>query len=340
MKRCTLCGRKISNTRYTYGLGCLKKMCNSVNVHNVKNLKGESLLNRKILKLCNKKTLPLTQRQLLTDRYLTLNLLNEVPLDCYNNYRSLLQSDIDTINRTTTLMNLHSCDVITLKQASEINKKYKENKDTFQKIMNGEYDVLQNFSFDIVRFAFSRYYNNKPYLSDMTQKLQHYILKCGVLGLNIKNYYISSEFLDHSLQENPNDITIMEGKIIQDIIDDNYFKNKLNEIIKKYGNNENFNTDNESLAFENGDLFFSLHNSCISVLGNKQDNGKWHLDITLSDTYDFTDLQEIEKYINNDDFWKGLFGSVGNNLAMISTSCNVVNEYEITIKFKIENWEV
>lgn len=40
----------------------------------------------------------------------------------------------------------------------------------------GEYDVLQNFSFDIVRFAFSRYYNNKPYLSDMTQKLQHYII--------------------------------------------------------------------------------------------------------------------------------------------------------------------
>lgn len=87
-------------------------------------------------------------------------------------------------------------------------------------------------------------------------------------------------------------------------------------------------------------MFFSLHNSCISVLGNKQDNGKWHLDITLSDTYDFTDLQEIEKYINNDDFWKELFGSVGNNLAMISTSCNVVNEYKITIKFKIENWEV
>ena len=55
MKRCALCGRKISNTRHTYVLGCLKKMCNSVNVHNVKNLKGESLLNRKILKLCNKK---------------------------------------------------------------------------------------------------------------------------------------------------------------------------------------------------------------------------------------------------------------------------------------------
>ena len=79
MKRCALCGRKISNTKYTYGLGC-----------------------------------------------------------CYNNYRNLLQSDINTINRTTTLMNLHSCDIITLKQASEINKKYKENKDIFQKIINGD----------------------------------------------------------------------------------------------------------------------------------------------------------------------------------------------------------
>ncbi len=340
MKRCTLCGRKISNTRYNYGLGCLKKLCCCVKISNVKNLKGENILDKKILKLCNKKTLPITQRKLLTDRYLTLNLLNEIPLDCYNHYKNLLRTDIDTINSTTTIMNLHSYDVITLKQASEINKKYKENEDTFQKIINGEYNALQNFSFDIIKFAFSKYYNDKPYLSDMIQKLQYYILKCGVLGLKVINYDISAKFLEHSLQENPTDITITDDKIIQDILEDNYFKNKLNEIIKKYGNSKNFNTDNESLAFENGDLFFSLHNSNISVFGIKQDNGKWNLDITLSDTYDFTNLQEIEKYINNDNFLKGLFGSIGNNLAMISTSCNVVNEYEIIIKFKIDNWEV
>lgn len=52
------------------------------------------------------------------------------------------------------------------------------------------------------------------------------------------------------------------------------------------------------------EIYFSHYISCISVLGNKQNNGKWNLDITLSDNYDFTDLQEIEKYINNDDFWK------------------------------------
>lgn len=168
---------KLATTKYNFGLGCLKKMCNSVGVYNVKNLKGESLLDRKISKLCNKKALFKNQRQQLTDRYLTLNLLNEVPLNCYDKYRNLLQKDIDTIDRTNIIMNSHSCDVITLKQASEINKKYKEHEDIFQKIMDGEYDQLQNFSFDVVRFAFSRYYNNKPYLSDMTQILQDFILR-------------------------------------------------------------------------------------------------------------------------------------------------------------------
>lgn len=63
LKRCSLCGRKISDTKYNFGLGCLKKMCNSVGVYNVKNLKGESLLDRKISKLCNKKALFKNQRQ-------------------------------------------------------------------------------------------------------------------------------------------------------------------------------------------------------------------------------------------------------------------------------------
>lgn len=271
MKRCALCGRKISNTRYTYGLGCLKRMCNTVSIYDIKNLKVENLLDRKILKLCNKKTLPLAQRQLLTDRYLTLNLLNEVPLDCYNNYKNLLQSDIDTINCTTTIMNLRSFDIITLKQASKINKKYKENEDTFQKIMNGKYDVLQNFSFDIVRFAFSNYYNDKPYLSDMMQALQYCILKSGVLCLNVKGYSCAAKCLNNSLHKYPEDMTITNQKIIDKIQNDNTFKECLNNIIKKYRNKEEFSTgeNNKSLAFEDGDLFLALHNAYINVVGNK-----------------------------------------------------------------------
>lgn len=341
MKKCGLCGRKTSNVKYNYGLGCLKKLCNFIRINNVKNLKGENLLNSKILKLCNKGSLPAAQGKLLTDRYLTLNLLNEVPLDCYNNYKELLQADIKNVNQYTTPMDLHSYNIITLKQASEINKKYKENEDIFKKIMSGEYDVLQNISFEVIRFAFSRYYNNKPYLSDIIQKLQYYILKCAILSLNVIGYNISAEFLEHSLQENPNDIIITEGPIIKSIQSDHCFKEKINEIIKKYGNNDDFNTEgnNESFAFENGDLFFSLHNCRINVKGSKQNSGKWNLDITLFDMYDYTDLQEIQKYFNDDNVLKGIFGAFGNNLAMIGTSCRVVNEYKVIIQFKIENLE-
>ena len=37
---------------------------------------------------------------------------------------------------------------------------------------------------------------------------------------------------------------------------------------------------------------------------------------------------------------KILLAAVGNNLAMIGSGCKVVNTYNITIKFTIENWEV
>ena len=102
MQRCILCGRKISNRDYNFGLGCLKKMCTSVELYNVKNMQGEDLLDKRVLKLCNKRALSKKQKQLLTDRYLTLNLLNEVPIVSYDRYKKILQRDIDSINRTTT----------------------------------------------------------------------------------------------------------------------------------------------------------------------------------------------------------------------------------------------
>ena len=139
-------------------------MCYETGLYDIKNLSGESLLNKKILALFHKKRLPRNQSQMLTNRYLTLNLLNAVPLEEYNKYKEALQADIDLINRNTKIEELHSFDMITMKQASEIKKQYNKHEDFFQKLMNGEYDAIQNLSFDIVRFAFSRYYNNKPYL--------------------------------------------------------------------------------------------------------------------------------------------------------------------------------
>ena len=127
-------------------------------IKNVKNLKGEYLLNNKIQRVCNRKKLPKLQSQMLTDRYLTLTLLNEVPLKEYDKYRQSIQNDINVINKKTKLEELSSFNDITLKQASEVNKIYNKNKNVFEKIMNGDYDLLQNISFMIVNLAYSQYY--------------------------------------------------------------------------------------------------------------------------------------------------------------------------------------
>ena len=49
---CACCGRKISDGKFNFGLGCLKKVCNLMQIKNVKNLKGEYLLNNKVQRLC------------------------------------------------------------------------------------------------------------------------------------------------------------------------------------------------------------------------------------------------------------------------------------------------
>ena len=314
-------------------------MCYETGLYDIKNSNGESLLNKKILALCNKKRLPKNQSQMLTNRYLTLNLLNAVPLEEYNKYKEVLQADIDLINRNTKIEELNSFKLITMKQASEIKKQYNKHENFFQKLMKGEYDVIQNLSFDIVRFAFSKYYNNKPYLSDMTQIAQYGILQGGALGLRAFNWNFAADCLVHSLQEKPKDLVITEGDVIGEIIKNETFKIKINEIIKKYEKQEYFTTgkEKESISFNSANLFFALHNTYLEVIGNKQIDGTWNLDITLDDEYDFTDLQEIEEYVDNDEYLKSFAGATGNNLAMIADSCRVVNTYHITIKFTINS---
>lgn len=205
--------------------------------------------------------------------------------------------------------------------------------------MNGDYDLLQNISFMVVNLAFSQYYNRKPYLSDMNQKLQLYVLKGGVLSLRIFNCDFAADCLEHSLEQNPKDIYITEGKVIQDIQEDNGFKKEINSIIEENKNKKSFETS-KVITFADGDLMLALHDVTLQVRGEKQKDNKWNLEIKIIDLYDFTDLKELEEYVNDENFLKGFTASTANNLAMIATSCKIVSTYNIEIKFTIENWEV
>ena len=331
MNRCSVCGRNVSNKTAHFGLGCLKNMCSLIDMDKPKNLKGENLLNIKISKITKKQSLNKEEKTLLTNRYLTLQLLNKIPLNNYDSMRNKIMKDINNIGKNKKLI---SNDIITLKQAYEAFKLYNK----FQKIKEKSEEVdskyIQNFLFENLLFAFSTYYRNKKYFGGVIADIQYYFWKT-ISNMLKKTYPNGMEFIEYSLLENPQDKLIENGKLIDDIIKDENFKEKIKVCILNNKNNNHFEIT-EGLNYISTDLFLALNNTTINIIWNQESN-KWKLDITITDRYDFTDFKEIDEYCDNN-IIKGLFGSTANNMAMISVASGVMHEYNITIKFKID-WD-
>lgn len=191
-----------------------------------------------------------------------------------------------------------------------------------------------NFLFENLLFAFSTYYRNKKYFGGVIADIQYYFWKT-ISNMLKKTYPDGMEFIEYSLLENPQDKLIENGKLIDDIIKDENFKEKIKVCILNNKNNNHFEIT-EGLNYISTDLFLALNNTTINIIGNKESN-KWKLEITITDRYDFTDFKEIDEYCDNN-IIKGLFGSTANNMAMISVASGVMHEYNVTIKFKID-WD-
>lgn len=220
-----------------------KKGENFYGIEKVKNLKGETILNNRIAKLNNKKMLNKNDKIILTNRYLTLELLNRIPINSYNRIRRSVQKDIEKVDN----------------------------------------EYIQNFLFDNLSFAFSTYYRNKKYLNGVILEIQRYFWRMIVTILKEK-YPLGTEFIDYSLKENPKDRVITQGRIIEDIVKDSRFKEKITQIIKD-NDNKNYFDVTSGLNYASTDLFLALNNTTINVIGNKKEN-KWKLNITIKFTID------------------------------------------------------
>lgn len=345
MNKCSLCGKKMSSTKNShFGLNCLKKSCKWVNIKDVKNLKGEKELNQRVMQMFNKQNLPVKQQILLTNRYLTLRLLNEVNMPCYDELKKDIINDIEKVSPDTIEKELKTIDTMPLKYANQILFLYTKYK--LADIAWDEKDKIyynENIAFNTILFGFSYYYNKKPYLSDMLQEIQLLIWKAGILALKATGNDCSAKLLQHSLQQFPTEIVIAnEDSIITKIKDDNKFKEKIKAIVEKYGTQKNFDTNNYNtkedkkykvLNYTDTDLVYALNNTNIQVKETKFDD-KWELSVIITDIYDFTDYKELHEFINTKTI-KGVISLTANNMAMISTSCGLINQYNITIKFSL-----
>jgi hypothetical protein len=113
---------------------------------------------------------------------------------------------------------------------------------------------------------------------------------------------------------------------------DTNFTDKINEIINKHKTEKEFYIPigQESLAFKNSDLYFAIHKANIEMTGKKDDNSNWNLDITLSDTFDFTKWKwPIDYYFDANNIPKSILSSTLYNLAYISQKLGVIKEFKV-----------
>lgn len=330
MGKCRLCGRELKNKNQHYGSGCILKCYSILNMSadNVKN--KEKFMNRQIYLMNKKFAINAKGRVELTDRFLTLKLLEKVDINYYDKYRKQVQTNISNIN----IYSKYSSNSIKLKDAFVLYKYYNK----FVDVIKNSYkeiifsDITQNIVWDALNFGLSKYYNSKKYLEGITQQLQYVFWKGGVGLLKARKYNISAKLLNHAISDNPSDLVITNGDIIEIIKADEAFQKKVRDVLQK-NNEENKINITEIIRFSDGDLEAAIHDATFHIEGYKKDN-IWFFNIKIIDEYDFTDLKELHEYIDNK--LKGFILSTANNAAILSTSCGVLNAYDITVEFNYE----
>ena len=234
---------------------------------------------------------------------------------------------------------------IKLKEAYDLYKKELKFERELDKLKNNDYEeeklklLITSFS-----YIFNMHKNKNQYEKNSFKEMQYAFWQAVIeVGGRYAKFDISADFLQHSLKEQPEDLHIVDGKVINEIKNDNQFKEKIAQIIKKYGDGKNefvAEGDDVSISFDNKDLYFAIHSANLVVKGNKY-NGKWELDILLDDIYDYSAPKGVLKYYSDtNSVPKSIFSSTLYNLANASMKLGVMKEYKIYINFKINEDEV
>ncbi len=159
------------------------------------------------------------------------------------------------------------------------------------------------------------------------------------LGGRYFNYELAAELLQHSLEKEPTDFLISDEEFIELIVKDENFKNKINEIINKHKKEKEIYIPigQEYVAFENSDLYFAIHNANIKMEAQQDSNLDWNIEITLSDTFDFTKWKApLEYYFDANNIPKSILSSTLYNLAFISQKLGVIKEYDVIAELTIK----
>lgn len=350
MHECLLCKRDMKASKDVFGKSCLRNIYSFLDLKMPRKVSmREENLHKNVMNLTNTRIINTKQQIWLTDRYLTYQYLDKIPYGNYNSIKNQINTDMKNIKQVKKDEEPKSAKIISLKQAYDLYKKVTKFQDGIDKISKGNFTDEDSIKTIItsLSFIFNMGKNKKQYEKNSFKAMQYVFWQTVIeIGGKYAEFPISADFLQHSLEEKPEDIVITNGRIIQEIINDESFKKNIKDIVNKYGENNNEFTFDSSednsfpMNFNDKDLYFSIHSAELYIKGKKV-NDKWNLEIKLHDRYDYSKPKMPNQYYNDTStIAKSLFSSTLYNLASFSVYCGVMKEYDIDIIISIEGLEV
>lgn len=351
MHECMLCLRDMKKSKSQFGNGCINNIFEFLDIKKPTRGKDkEQLLYRNIMNKTNITGVNKKQKNWLTDRYLTYQYLDKLHYGNFDKLKEQINTDIGKVNKVKKFEEMITTRKIKLKEAYDLYKKERKFENNLSKLENSNYeedDEKLKLLFTSFSYIFNMYRNKNQYEKNSFIEMQYAFWQTVIeVGGRYANFELAAQFLQHSLEEKPEDLVFTEGKIIEEIKKQEQFQKTISKIIKKYGSNNNefvfdSNVDKDfPVSFSDKDLYFAINRAELKMIGRKQ-NENWDLDIKLHDTYDYTDFKNInDYYFDTNSVLKSIFSSTLYNFAYYSIKFKVMKEYDVDVEFEWNNFKV
>lgn len=348
-KRCLLCNKPYEYKYKMFGRRCLDNIYEELGIH-----KPSRFVWNKELYLCTKVAwrnhkyfLSKTKKYDLTQKYIALNYLKNMNFDALKDIEEKMLKDIKNITPfskdTVELMPFTLNDIYKL---FNYYQKFEKIIKDFQNINWKEIDEeIANGYIKSISFIFDITKKSDPISYAVFYSMQYIFWQVVVVGGILCKMKLSAKLLSNALslfEKEPNNLFIEDNDIIELITENEMFKNKMKQLIQKYGEGKNeFIVDDSSpaedisITFDSKDLLFALHNATVFVKAQKNEEDIWEMEVQIKDTYDFTDFKNLKEYADNKDgILEDILSTTLNNLAVVSSEYGVIKIYDLEIKFR------
>ena len=354
-KRCILCNKPYNYKYHMFGRGCLDNMYELLEIK-----KSPRFIFDKELYLCtriawrnHKFFLNRNKKYILAQKYIALKYLEKMNYNFLDDIINKIKNDIKGIS--VFVKNIVETITFSL---NDIYKIFNETQ-KFDKIINDLKTAdFKNLDKDIAEqyikslsFIFDVNKISNPIMYAVNYERQYIFWQVVVIGGLLTDKKFSAKLLSNSLSpfgKNPSDLIIEEEEYVSIIKKDKQFKERINQLVMKYGQEKNefiidekFPKEDTLITFEDDDLLYALHNATMFVRAQKNEENRWKFEIEINDRYDFTDFKSLQEYADaKKNKLRDIFSTLLNNLGVVSSKYGVIKEYNVKIKFKTKEEEI